>query len=457
MSPDMVADIIALCQREGTSILSAIATEDGPPKPLAFLSREFISDADFPEVFAGMMLVYMAAFRAPGDFDYYEKILRDGCMAPGPLATAMAKQIETWDPITRTDANGKKVSLVKYIYRKGAETIRQGVNWLPKLLGINWENDQQQDFDTDRLYEMRNLGKAFYDLAARARLTRSQARITSILELPMAGDPTMMTGDPVDMAELEMIDAAQPFIGSPVPAKFFGAIAPAVSKWISAHKDQIGTLIAKAIGDKGQADPVYQTALERMTTDDADSILPIVAEQPTLRRQVSALQSFGAKGTNTEAGDVVDHYRELFGDDFADAVASGDIVGAMNDLMAEDDTTYTTGDPTLDENIIASTLTAVGDLFDDSEVGGLFKRKAIKNALKKAGRYERKNVKFRSKQNRRMQQEQALAAARARAAAAQALAEEEAAEELPTAPEDEGATHEATLEEYDFTTDVPQV
>lgn len=421
MSPDMISAIVALVGERGSSLVAELMDGDGPPRALAFGSKDFISDEDFPEVWTGLMTTYMAAYRQPADGDFYEKILMDGAAAPKPLAQEMAKQIETWDPIVsyQIDSQGKKtkVSAVKKMYLQAAEGVRKAVNYLPSLLGLNWENDQSQQMDFDRLYEMKLLGRAIGELASRSRLMSGQEKImSSMTVLGQTGD---VAYDPVDQAEIELISAAQPLVGAPVPLSLFGLLANFVKKATKTNAANLESELKQAgvhpESTPSTTDPAKQAAYRRLVNSDSDSLEPIVQKCRTTEQMGDVLQATRtrtAKGLSDSALNLIEAQH---GADVADAIAQGDVATGLATIMSDaGDNLLTTGDPGLDEDIITSTLNEINGAYDDfgPEIGGLFTRARINKNMKRAARFARKNKRKQAKIQRRNVKQSGLLASR---------------------------------------------
>lgn len=402
MSPDMVLDIVGLVNARGTSITNDLADNDGPPKALAFMSREFISDEDFPAVFTGLMTCYMAAYRQPSDNDFYEKILIDGCYAPKAMAAKMAKQIETSDPITSRDSNGNKVGFVRRKWLQAQDVVRRTVNWFPALLGINWENDQAQTFDTDRLYELKLLGEAVDNLASRSRLVKAQENIRLAFGITM-GD---VSSDPVAQHEVEIVQAMRPLVGAPVPAFLFGKLKQFVTSALAAHKEEVARKLAQSghapVGTNSPAEPSAVAASDRLTSGASTSIEPVIRNCVSHEAIGDVLDSHRGTYGDVDSLDL-SGLADIYGSEFADKLQTGDVAGAYGEIYNGAHETVTTGDPQLDEEIIATTLDEMGDVYDDEipEIGGLFKRARINANLKKAARLRRKNTRRAQKVQRK--------------------------------------------------------
>lgn len=396
MSPDMVESIVSLAQAQGTQLIALTQNTDTTVKPLAIASSEFVSDEDFPYFWEGLMLVFMAGFRRPMDFDFYEKVLIQALGAPAGMASKMAQTIDTWDPIAHTDVKGKKVSTVKWIYRKGAEYVRQAVNWLPRLLGLDWENDQKQDFDFDRLYEIRNLGKVGDELASRVRLMKGQERLLASLGISPAeaGD---VYGDTVDHAEAQLVQAAQPLLGAPVPLKLFGKLADFVRVARNINLEELKQQINQAglSADKSAVNPVKAQAAQRLLNGTSDSIAPAIVDASVTEIGDIINNRRSTTAVNGLAGDVIENIREEYGDAVAGLIEAGEIEHAYQEIHDMAKAPVTSGFPDLDDRIAGDVLAESGDIAD-LEVGSLFTKAKIKHKLRKAAKQKRKNTKKRT-------------------------------------------------------------
>lgn len=436
MAPDTVTDIISLVSQRGVNLLSDLSGDDGPPKALGFISRDFISDSDFPEVFSGLMLMYMAAYRQPSDNDFYEKILTQGCYVPEKMAAAIAKTIETWDPIS-TKVNGEKVGVVRRTWLQAQEKVRQVVNWFPALFGSTWENDQNQDFDTDRLYELKLLGRAVEDLASRSRLITSQERIRLALNIAPTGD---VAADPVDQAEIELIADMKPLVGAPVPAQMFGKLAKFVKDIMEVHKGTIaGHLQDAGVSNKSgdSVDPHKAEALQRLTSGNASSVLPICESGGSRAAMGDAVESARNRTGSGFSSSALAVISEHYGDEIADDIANGNLGAAFSKVVELGSENVTTGDPELDAAIAADELSESGDVFEDEvspEIGGVLTRARINKKIKQGRRQARKNAKKKAKYARRDNRASRLAQAQAwqqRQAYAPAEQEEEVYQSFP--------------------------
>jgi len=104
MSPDMVSDIVRLVNLQGASLSTTLFNPNGIASSqvanrfLGILSKEYISDEDFGNVWAGLSTVFLASIRNPemGN-DNYQKVLETAFSLPSKIAEPIAKKIETYD------------------------------------------------------------------------------------------------------------------------------------------------------------------------------------------------------------------------------------------------------------------------------------------------------------------------------------------------------------------------
>jgi hypothetical protein len=152
----MVKDIIEVVNVRGLALLNDIADDDGPPRPLAVFSRDYINDEDFPAVYVGLMITVLASMRTlKSDAEFYESTLMAAFSLPKEIASTIAKQIETYDVLGGTKAAVSGQSWFVKVRRHIEEGIRRTVNFIPKMLDINWYNDETQNYDIDYLYELK--------------------------------------------------------------------------------------------------------------------------------------------------------------------------------------------------------------------------------------------------------------------------------------------------------------
>lgn len=425
MSPDMVADIVDLCTRYGRSVQSAVAAEDGPPRPLAVLSRDYISDADFPYVFYGFASMVLADFRTlKQDNDFYEKVLMNAFSLPSEIAGPAAKKIETYDVLGGGELSKEQMAWYSKIGAQLQEGVRRIANTAPKVLGIPWENDQTQQYDIDFLYELSLLGRAVDEFQARARLMKGQAALSTGMGLFLSSSGKVpytgskpggdvygdiygdIYGDPADVAEVMLSDAAKPLIGGILPPGILGGLAKLFKFGKQASEKKVDSMVARA--QSPNADPSAAGALERLMTGAPGVILAIDSATSSLGQVKAQLASLMGSRETAGHGDVYSHVSSMYGDVVADCWNRGDVPGALSGIVdLAGDAFETTGDPELDEAIIGDVINeVVGELGDVegadlSEMGGLFTRARANAKMRRAKRRERKAKKRQMRQDRK--------------------------------------------------------
>lgn len=427
MSPDMVQDIVNLVSAKGGAIVSRLAEVDegAPLRPLALFSREYISDEDFPFLYLGAMTALLSQFRTLSqDNDFYEKVLKGAFALDDDLAAKMASTIETRDPIGgyKNTPYAKSMAWHNRVLAVLQEKIRRGANWIAGALPFGWENDQDQKWDFDFLYELALLGKAVDELSSRARLMRSQyllANNTGLFGTPKAyGD---VYGDPEEAAEAAIINAVTPLVGSPIPRKILGGMAGFVDGAIKAANKKVDAVVARgAAGAAGTSpDPEIGQALTNILSSNPSAISqlnPAVVGTSVMSALAETLRQKAAQGDVSNSYETV---RELYGEPVAAAWNRADLPTVFHEIAALAGDAYeTTGDPEFDQAIIADTLqddSLRGDVSgdEDPEIGGLFRRARINKNMRKAARLNRKNQRKQSRITRRQTANDALVKSRA--------------------------------------------
>lgn len=400
MSPDMVEDIVALLNARGSAVVSDVfSANDGPARPLAAFSRNYIADEDFPDTYQGFTTVMLADLRTlKGDHDFYEDTLTKAFSLPADMADAIATSIETTDVLGKVAPNGKALPWYKRLYNRVAEDIRRVSNWSTSVLHLPWENDQDQQFDIDYLYELSKLGKVVDELNRRARLIKAQAAISSGMQIWEGGDAEVY-GD----TEASIVRAYAPALNRTVPRALYGG-TEALAK--QGHYNTIGHtmgMIDRAHGKMSQlagAGDAQTSEIKEKTGALANgggspllALLGPLAGKKAFLQGLASLIGAGQSGDAEVYGDVSDTY----GDAVANAMATGDVPGVYRALQELSGSHITTGDAQLDQAIIGDVLGELaaekGDALDDREVGGLFTRWKINAALKKGARRRRRGAK----------------------------------------------------------------
>lgn len=431
MSPDMIEDIISLVNAKGRGILNDVANDDdGPPRPFAIFSREFMNDTDFPAVYVGMMTTVLAQMKTLSeDFDFYEKTLMSAFNLPVEIASVIAKKIETYDMLGGSEAAKAKASWLAQVRRHIEEGIRRTVNFFPALLGINWENDETQNYDIDYLYELKLLGQAVDDLQSRARLMKGQASIAAgmgLFQSAGGNDPYGdVYGDPVDVEEVKILDTMKPLMGTPLPLMLFGGLKKLVQLGTNASQTKLNDSLtqaglSKAPGAENNVQNVStKLAYDRLMSAAPDSVAHIDGPSVPLSALKTFLESINTTKETGGSGDTYSDVKSQFGDVVADAWRRGDAPAMMNGIVElAGDTMYSTGDRDLDEAIIGDVLSDMqamhtGDVHElDKELGGLFTRARINHQVRKGKRRQRREAKRDAKEARKDARAAKLASAR---------------------------------------------
>lgn len=427
MSPDMVEDIVELVQNRGRATITDVASsDDGAPRPLAVFSRNYITDEDFPHVYMGFTTVMLASMRTlNSDFDFYEKTLMNAFSLPRQIATPIAKQIETYDVLGGVAAEDRRAWYTKMSQRI-QETIRQSSNWAASVLQLPFENDQDQSFDIDYLYELKLLGKAVDDLASRSRLMTAQSAISQGMGLYRVGDGETgdVEGDADFEAEAFVGDVFAPLMGNPMPPSIFGGLkgianVGRVASQARAHKVIEAAGLSKAPHSKGQIQsPVLRKAMDKIVNIKPGKLAMLAGGIGFAPLAIKAIRTLvKANKGSKQTGDVVDRLADHFGEEFAQKWQIGDVTGILDELTSLSGPLETTGDPEMDELIIGDVLSEMeeeGDIYEsgDVEIGGLFKRMRINRAIKRGRRRTRRSTKKFNRQRRRDREQQDLDEAR---------------------------------------------
>ena len=410
-APDTIEDIVSLVLARGSALVNDLAGSDGPPRPNAIFSRRYINDMDFKSMYTGALTVQLANLRTvQNDQDFYETTLVDAFGIPKTMAAALAKKIETYDILGGLPEDDKRAWYTKLSDRI-QETIRTSANWIPSVLQLGIENDQDQKYDIDRLYEYKLLGEAVDDLNSRARLMTAQSMIaqtmglfrTAVKSKEESGD--IEDGD-VDLGYQEVIgDAFRPLMGAPVPFSLFGGLGSLANIGKAASTAQAQAVVEDAghSRDPQKHDLVKNPGLRR-ALDKALNMNPGklallaggVAFAPAAVKAIKALIK-GAKGSKA-MGDILGDVADKFGEDVAGSMAIGDVMGVLEGISDLSGDIETTGDPSLDEAIIGDVLDEIsgedGDIeAGDVEIGGIFKRARINAAIRKGNRRMRRGKK----------------------------------------------------------------
>lgn len=450
MSDDMISDIVDLVSSRGRNVISDISSNrERGLSPLAIFSRSLMTDDDFDMVWLGYNTVQIASMRTlKSDFDFYESTLKNAFGLPSEMAAALAKTIETYDIIGVTSPGQPTPAWYSNLGNQIAEKVRQISNWSMDILHLPFENDQDQKYDIDFLYELRLLGKAVDELNARSRLMNAQASISAGMGLFKPGEAGDIENDP-SYAPALIGDVFSPLLLSSLPKMIFGRFDK-VSQMGRLASSAKAKRVTAAAGITGKAplnsssvavDPSISSALQSAMNGDY-SALTDLSLKSSPDKIVSLMQSYKRSLLGGDVmGDISESIGDIYGDAVGQAWAAGDIQGVISGIGELADDQYTTGDPDLDQQIIGDVLAELsqtGDLsYGDPEIGGLLKRARINAALRKGNRIKRKGVKKVARAQKRANEDARLANARKRADSFRATTERNLAAIRPVIPQDE--------------------
>lgn len=417
MSPDMVEDIVQLVQLRGRAVITDVAADinQSGPRPLAIFSRNYITDEDFSHVFLGFNTVNLASMRTlSSDMDFYERTLMNAFSLPRQIATPIAKTIETYDVLGGVSADDKRAWYTKMSQRI-QETIRQSANWATSVLQIPFENDQDQAFDIDYLYELKLLGKAVDDLASRSRLMTAQAAIAQGMGLYKAGDGETgdVDGDPSFEAEAYIGDVFAPLMGAPMPSSIFGGLAGVAKMGRTSSQARAQRVISDAglsncsKESKSVKNPALRKAIDKIANIKPGKLALMAGGLGFAPFAIKAIRSIIANNKSSkQTGDVTNDLSEVFGDVFGNAWEIGDVATVLSEIDSLSGDIETTGDAELDELIIGDVLAELeesgdAEMYGDAEIGGIFKRMRINAAMRRGKRRRRRSVRKVAKQRRK--------------------------------------------------------
>jgi hypothetical protein len=387
MSPDMVEDIIALVNAKGRSILTDVyAVSSGPsvkgvsqPRFLAIFSNEFIAEEDFEDTFLGFSTVALSSLRKPNyGKDEYEVILTQAYNLPSKIAQNMADRIETYDPV----GTGQEGWFSK-AYINISETLRKLVNYVPSVLRLPWENDQDQKYDFDFLFEMKSLGVVVRELNSRARLMVGQAMINTSYGLLQAGDVNDETGDAEVASALANVNRRQ------LPHSIMGGMKPLGEFGNHTSYKQAKQMVEAAGYHKGQNGDVEQgevkndaiarslESLGDVSVGKAGLLGLALGLTPTIIKKIKEMMSKDeGSGDPNENSGLYSDLATKYGQGLANHWMTGDVDGLMGEIGDIASMDLTTGDPDLDAQIAGDVEDELGDLAESMgpEIGGLLKR-----------------------------------------------------------------------------------
>jgi predicted GNAT family N-acyltransferase len=409
MSPDMIAGIIALVTARGSGVISDLEGEEGPPRPLAIFSKDFIADADFAGTAMGFMVMVLAAVKTiKPDANFYQRVISEAYSLPTEMARGIAQKIETKDvfsiPTGVTDQNA-----LDYMKRVQQQVQKEfsGIKGLFKGPGAIVQAMQNQVPDLDFLYELKLLGQAADELQSRARLMKGEALINAAMGmLPTVGDPGEgvygdVYGDPDVTSALALIDTVKPLMGNPLISMILGGANKTSLLGQLLSKIKLGKLLG--LGGGAEMSPGVATAVQQMDTPNANPVYATASHGLSVddtKRILEIIQGAGAADSST--GDAYQRILSTYGDVAADAWKAGDVPGVMKNIVDLAAQERTTGYPDIDDQIIGDVEHEMAsDGEDGSEMGGLFKRARSAAKQAKAGRVARRTARRSAKQNRK--------------------------------------------------------
>lgn len=428
MSPDMVEDIISLVNARGRSVIADIfesqstAASSTNVRYLAIFSNGFIAEEDFEETYLGFATVALASIRKPNyGNDEYQAILSQAYGLPWEIADPLAKKIETYDVLGGVDkTQGYWTQFTDML----GEGVRRTVNWAANVLQLPWENDQDQKYDIDFLYELKLLGQVVSDLNSRARLMTAQAAINSNMGLLQTGDPMigdqesadMMVGDTFKMARLRQLPKMVFGTANPI-AKMGAAATAAKAKNVMA---QAGYTVNKN-GSMSTSRPKHgamKNAVDKILHAKPSAALlagGLLGATPVAIKLIADLAKRSRGGQSGDVyGDAYSTINTAFGGNVADAWLHGDVESMLKHIGHDAEDDISTGDPEMDAAIEAAVMEELsGDIDSFSpEVGGIFTRWRINAAKKQASRRMRRQYKKSGRQFRKNNEMRELTGAR---------------------------------------------
>lgn len=366
MAPDVVQDIATYMNKNGGSAgtISMLFDSNGRSQtlqPLAIFSSKYITPAMAPRFLMGWSLLALGAMKQErrtliavqnGSFDKWEHAFASTFALPGDLAKAIALKVDTTDALNpsgdpKNDSVGAKMK----------EKLRKIVNVLGSPFGL--EMDQNQQFDSDFIYECALAGEQVVLMNQRASAISGQARWLKDGSGSMigGGDPASDVAFGDSSYELGDLENLYSHVTQGDITSFLGPWGAIIGKGVSA--------LAKLISNRN-ANPDSQTS-KLMTGS------PVVTN--------------GAVNVPNVYGDIADEY----GDAYADAWLHGDIDAMVK--LAD----YQTGDVTGEDEAIYG-----GDLYEseygEPYIGDLAGRMRIKRLRRKLRRTRRRTAGRKGKQ-----------------------------------------------------------
>lgn len=219
-SPAQIRDMVDLAFERGHALANDVHSGSGSkwdlPHLFAYADPEVVPAEDIPALLNGIALILASAMRTPLGNDQYEDLLITTFNMPESMAAKFAKNIET------EDANyGSEDSWAYKIYASVAGMLRKTANWVADIFQTGWEIDQDQDNDTDFLFELIQLGRVAVDAKTAIQMTKAKAYIDN-----MTGfiGSTTEAGDPAsDDQLLNLASSLRSFLLRPLPVTVLGS------------------------------------------------------------------------------------------------------------------------------------------------------------------------------------------------------------------------------------------
>jgi len=406
-SPDTVDDVIGLVTRHGSSIKGTVFNNDkeGPPRPFAIFSDAYISDEQFPAIWYGLLATVIAGMKTTYEgSNFYRDTLKVAFDMPDSMAVEMANKIETKDILSGPKGSGFE-GWITAIWAQAMDGLKGVANTALNVLHMP-TFELTQKYDTDYLFELRNLGLAVDELMQRASLITAQAAIASGLNLfTNRIDKAAATGDPASDNDVayQVGDVARILTARPLPVEAYGGAAPV------AHMGKHTALgMAKGIANHsiGSSDQLAETGFPGLVglignlfkkKNKGSTLLGMLGLPEGLLQQLLGGSNAATSDPAGEGSPAAARVYHEFGDAVHHHYVRGNVPGMMQSAMALLNEPDTTGDPQLDAAILANldrALQESGDpSYDEPEVGGLFKKLRAKWAIKRGKRRRKKAAK----------------------------------------------------------------
>lgn len=401
--PDRISDMVNFANLYSTGTAAAArrmvgTSENAGFAPFAFLSKQYLPDAQIPAVLTGISALLISYFKAPKmSNDDYEAIFNNLFNLPPDMADSLAKKVETSDILAVTTLEAVTGPDGKTTYREKVEPagymerawgfVVDVLNSLPKGPFSSWEIDANQKYDTDFLYEMKLLGEVVTELTTRMELMRSQAALARGAGMFTTAGIGDIQGDvaynnPEFLQDVAAVGdlARKVRVGAKrrVPYAMYGKSAPvaAANDLATAHalKEMLPHPGSSETGDiMASANPLETQKIARGSIALGDpGMIELFKRVIKTGKVPDSLMALIAGQQATDAGDIETAIGDI-NPTISQALATGDIRGFVKGLADVANADVTTGDPALDAQLEAE----YGDI-DPSEangdplIGGLF-------------------------------------------------------------------------------------